>query len=61
MIQYSGLWLLIALAFNMWGWLSVIGSGAGLVSKAIWTGVLFLLPGIGFVGWFLLGPRRVSV
>ena len=57
MLQYAGLWLLIALAFNMWGWLSVLGSDARIGSKAVWTVVLVLLPGAGFVIWFLAGPR----
>jgi hypothetical protein len=58
LIQYLGLWVLIAYAFNMWGWLSVIGSGARWTSRAVWTLLLFALPGIGFLGWYLLGPRQ---
>lgn len=58
MIQYSGLWFLIAVAFNMWAWLSVLGSGAKLATKLIWTIVLVCLPGIGFVAWYILGPRQ---
>lgn len=58
MIEYLGLWLLIALAFNMWAWQSVMRSGAGLLVRLIWTVVLVVLPGIGFVAWFLIGPRE---
>lgn len=58
MLQYAGLWLLIVLAFNMWAWLSVMRSGTGLMSRLIWTVILLALPGIGFVAWFLLGPRE---
>ena len=58
MIQYFGLWLLIAIAFNMWAWLSVVRSGARLVSLLIWTVVLACLPGIGFLVWFVIGPRQ---
>lgn len=57
MIQYAGLWMLIALAFNMWAWLSVMQSGNGLLGKMIWTGVLVFLPVVGFVAWYLVGPR----
>ncbi|NND42517.1 MAG: PLDc_N domain-containing protein [Boseongicola sp.] len=56
-LQYSGLWFLIAVAFNMWAWMSVLGSGARLSSKMIWTIVLACLPAIGFVAWYVLGPR----
>ena len=58
MFQYAGLWLLIVLAFNMWAWLSVMRSGTGLMSRLIWTAILFAFPGIGFVAWFLIGPRE---
>ena len=58
MIQYLGLWLLIAVAFNMWAWLSVMRSGARPLSRLLWTLVLVCLPAIGFVAWFLLGPRE---
>ncbi len=58
MLQYLGLWLLTAWAFNMWAWLSVMRSGRGLFARLIWTLILALLPGIGFLAWFLIGPRE---
>lgn len=58
MIQYLGLWILALLTLNMWALLSVLASGAPLKSKALWTLVLLALPGLGFFGWYLLGPRR---
>ena len=58
MIEYLGLWLLIAISLNMWALLSVLGSGATLPGKAIWAAALLLLPGIGFFGWYMLGPRQ---
>ena len=60
MIQYFGLWLLIAIALNMLAWLSVVRSGARLVSLLIWTLVLVSLPGIGFLVWFVIGPRETG-
>ncbi|MEQ9042074.1 MAG: PLD nuclease N-terminal domain-containing protein [Silicimonas sp.] len=57
-LQYLGLWLLIALTFNMWAWLSVIRARPGPVRLVLWTLVLACLPVIGFVAWFLLGPRE---
>lgn len=57
-VQYVGLWLLVALSFNMWGWLSVIQSGSSWLTRGFWTAVLFLLPGLGFIGWFMIGPRH---
>ena len=60
MLQYIGLWFLIVLSFNMWAWLSVMRSGARMASRAVWTAVLLCLPGIGFIAWFLLGPRDAT-
>ena len=58
MIQYLGFWVLLALTLNMWALISVLRSDAGWISRAIWAAVLLLLPGIGFIAWYLLGPRQ---
>lgn len=58
MIQYSGLWLLVALAFNMWALLSVLRSGRRPSVMGLWVAALVLLPVVGFVAWFLIGPRE---
>ena len=58
MIQYLGLWVLIALTLNMWALISVLRSDAGLIARVIWAVLLLLLPGIGFIAWYLLGPRQ---
>ena len=60
-IQYAGLWILLAQVLNMWAWLSVIQSGSGLLAKAIWTVILLVLPGIGYILWYLFGPRQARV
>lgn len=56
MIEYLGLWVLIALAVNMWALLSVLRAPVPLLTRALWALVL-LLPVIGFVAWYILGPR----
>lgn len=60
MVEYLGLWILMALTLNMWALLSVLASGARLISKAGWVVVLLVLPGIAFFAWYLFGPRRVE-
>ena len=60
MIEYLGLWILIAMTINMWALLSVLGSGAGLVAKAVWAFIL-LVPVLGFILWFFVGPRAKAV
>ena len=57
-IEYLGLWVLLALSLNMWALLSVVGAQASLIGKVIWAAVLFALPGIAFILWYLFGPRR---
>lgn len=59
MIQYLGLWLLIALSFNMWAILSVLQSDAKWVTRLCWALPLLCLPGFGYIAWYLLGPRAV--
>ena len=56
MIEYLGLWVLIALAVNMWALLSVLRAPVPIYTRALWALVL-LLPVIGFVAWYILGPR----
>lgn len=60
MVEYLGLWVMIALAVNMWALLSVIGADASLLVRAIWA-VVLLVPVVGFVAWYILGPRRRTV
>ena len=57
MIEYLGLWVMIALAVNMWALLSVLGAEAGLLTRVLWA-VVLLVPVVGFVAWYMLGPRR---
>lgn len=59
MIQYLGLWILIALSCNMWALLSVLQSNATWRARLFWVAPLLCLPGIGFIAWYLLGPRAV--
>ncbi|MEO9823363.1 MAG: PLDc N-terminal domain-containing protein [Paracoccaceae bacterium] len=60
MIEYIGLWLLAAMTLNMWGLTCVLQSGESLIRRLIWALVL-LMPVLGFLAWFLLGPRARSV
>lgn len=60
MIDYLGLWLILAMTVNMWGVTYVLQSGVSLTKRLIWMTFL-LIPVVGFVGWFLLGPRARAV
>ena len=56
MIEYLGLWVLLALALNMWVLLTVLQAPARLVTKALWT-VVLLVPVLGLLVWYFFGPR----
>lgn len=60
MIDYLGLWVLFALALNMWALLTVLGGSAKLTTKLLWALPLLVLPGLAFLAWYLVGPRHAA-
>jgi Phospholipase_D-nuclease N-terminal len=56
-MQYRGLLGLIVLVANVWAIINIFQSTADTGKKVVWTVVVFLLPVIGFILWFFLGPR----
>lgn len=40
--------------------LSVWSSGASTVSKLLWTLLIVILPVVGLIAWYFLGPKRGS-
>lgn len=56
MVQYLGVFLLAAWAVNIWAFMSVIDARPGVLRIALWA-LILLIPIIGFVAWYLLGPR----
>ena len=57
MIEYLGLWILALMSLNMWGLISVLRSDAGLMRGTLWAAILICLPGLGWLAWYLIGPR----
>jgi len=49
-----GLLILIA---DVWAIVSIFQSGASNEKKALWIVLVVLLPVLGLILWFLLGPR----
>lgn len=60
-MEYAGIGGFILLALNIWAIVSIIGSGASTGSKVLWTLFVLVLPLIGFIVWFITGPRSNSV
>lgn len=56
-IEVGGLIGLIVLVLDVWAIIKVIGSGAPDGSKVLWVVVILLLPVIGLILWFFLGPK----
>ncbi len=55
--EYGGILGLLILAGDIWAILNVFQSGASNGTKVVWTLVILLLPVLGLVLWFFLGPR----
>lgn len=56
-VQVGGLLGLIHLALVIWAIISITGSKAGTGSKVAWIVLILIFPLVGFIIWFLFGPR----
>lgn len=54
---YGGIVGLLILAGDIWAIINIFQSSASNGKKLIWTLVVLLLPLLGLILWFLLGPR----
>jgi len=54
---YGGIVGLLILAGDIWAIINVLQSSASNGKKLIWILVVLLLPLLGLILWFLLGPR----
>lgn len=55
---YNGLLGLLVLAGDIWAILNIFQSSASNEKKLIWILVVLLLPLLGLILWFFLGPRN---
>jgi hypothetical protein len=56
-VQINGLIGLLILAADIWAIVSVVQSSASTGKKVLWILLILILPVLGFILWFLLGPR----
>ena len=56
-IGYNGLWGLLILAGDIWAIINIFQSSVSNEKKLLWTLVVILLPLLGLILWFFLGPR----
>jgi hypothetical protein len=60
-IEVGGIFGLILLVLNIWAIVHIVQSAATTGEKVIWIVVIILLPLIGFIIWFFVGPRHRRV
>ena len=56
-LGYNGLWGLLVLAGDIWAVINIVQSSASNEKKLIWILVVVLLPLLGLILWYFLGPR----
>ena len=56
-MRYQGLGGLIVLVADVWAIVNIFQSGASTADKVLWTVLVVVLPILGFILWFFLGPR----
>ena len=57
----GGLWGLIVLAADVWALLNIFQSSADTGAKVLWIVIVILLPVLGFILWYFLGPKSGRV
>ena len=53
----GGLLGLVVLVLNVWAFVRIVQSGASTGSKVLWIVIILLLPLLGFILWWLFGPK----
>lgn len=56
-VEINSLFGLIWLLVVIWAIVKVVQSSAPPLPKALWILLLLLLPVVGFIIWWLLGPK----
>ena len=54
---YNGILGLLILIGDIWAVINILQSSASNQKKLVWTVVVVLLPLLGLILWFFLGPR----
>jgi hypothetical protein len=58
---YNSLWGLLVLAGDIWAVINIVQSSASNEKKLLWILVVVLLPLLGLILWYFLGPRGGKV
>lgn len=60
-MEYQGIGGIIVLIADVWAIVNILQSGADTGKKVIWTVLVILLPVLGFILWYFLGPKSGRV
>jgi hypothetical protein len=56
-MQYQGIFGLIILIADVWAIVNIFQSSADTGTKVLWTVLVIVLPVLGLILWYFLGPR----
>lgn len=56
-IEIQGFLGFVILVANVWAIIQTVQSGATTGAKVLWTVLILILPVLGFIIWFFVGPR----
>ena len=56
-VGFHGIWGLLVLAADIWAIINVAQSAVSNEKKLIWIIAIILLPLLGVILWYFLGPR----
>ncbi len=56
-MEYQGIGGIIVLIADVWAIVNILQSGADTGKKVIWTVLVIVLPVLGFILWYFLGPK----
>lgn len=57
MYYHDSLWGILVLVADVWAIVNIMQSLADTGRKVLWTVLVVLLPVLGFVLWYFLGPK----
>ena len=56
-MQYQGLFGLVILIADVWAIVNIFQSSVDTGNKVLWTVLVIVLPVLGFILWYFLGPK----
>lgn len=60
MQDYQGLIGSLVLILDIWAIISVVTSNISVSRKVLWAAIIIILPVLGFIIWYLTGPRAAQ-